>query len=262
MKNESKALSWAIIAMMLMSFLIPKAVHTQENRFGYGNYSDGSGDTLLYRIVFPDYDTSATYPLVIFLHGSGERGDDNKAQLKWGVQNFATDENLVLHPAIIVAPQCPEEERWSHFTGFRSDEGLRLQPQPSDPMKMVIELIHHLIKTAPVDTTRIYITGLSMGGMGTFDAIQRYPDLFAAAIPVAGGGDPAQASRIVDLPLWVFHGAKDTSVDPNYSREMIHALWKLGSHPGYTEYPDTGHFSWLATYSDPKVMAWLFRQHK
>lgn len=234
----------------------------QTARFSYAAYENEGGDSLLYRIVHPDYDTTASYPLVVFLHGSGERGNDNEAQLKWGVLNFATDEALVEHPAIIVAPQCPKGLRWSNFSGFGSKEGLRLQPEASLPMKLVIDLIHHLIKTDRVDPNRIYITGLSMGGLGTYDAIERYPNLFAAAIPVAGGGDPTKAARIVDVPIWDFHGAMDPAVDPRYSRQMIKALWKLGGHPGYTEYPNVGHFSWLAAYSDPKVIAWLFRQHK
>lgn len=262
MKNKFSVLKRGLILFLPLFFMASKVSKAQTDRFAYAKYTSDSGDTLLYRIVHPDYDTTTTYPLVIFLHGSGERGNDNEAQLKWGVLNFATDENLVLHPAVIVAPQCPKGERWSNFTGFDSPEGLRLQPQPSKPMELVIGLIHQLIEKDRVDPRRIYITGLSMGGLGTYDAIERYPDLFAAAIPVAGGGDPTKASRIVNLPVWDFHGAEDAAVDPVYSREMIMALWKLGGHPGYTEYPNTGHFSWLAAYSDPKVLAWLFRQRK
>jgi predicted peptidase len=250
---------FAIGCLSVMSIQTAKA---QTARFNYAKYISG-GDTLNYRILFPDYDTLRKYPLVIFLHGSGERGSDNKAQLKWGVLNFATDQAMVAHPAIIVAPQCPTDSSWSNFTGFRGhDQLLHLLPEPTTPMKLVIDLIHQLIKTAPVDTNRIYITGLSMGGFGTYDAIERYPDLFAAAIPVAGGGDPSKAPLIAHIPIWDFHGAEDAAVDPKYSREMINALLKAGAHPGYTVYPETGHFSWLAAYSDPQVLNWLFRQHK
>ncbi|MGH2643112.1 MAG: prolyl oligopeptidase family serine peptidase [Chitinophagaceae bacterium] len=241
-------------------FCVP--AHGQESRFGFAKYTDGQGDTLNYRILYPDYDTMRKYPLVIFLHGSGERGDDDKAQLKWGVMNFAGDQMMIEHPAIIVAPQCPEHEQWSNFTGFRKDEILQLLPDPSKPMQLVIGLIHELIKRAPVDTNRIYITGLSMGGFGTYDAIERYPHLFAAAIPVAGGGDPSKAYLIAHLPIWDFHGAEDAAVNPKYSREMINALLKTGGHPGYTVYPGVGHFAWLGAYSDPIVLNWLFRQHK
>jgi predicted peptidase len=114
----------------------------------------------------------------------------------------------------------------------------------------------------PVDTNRIYITGLSMGGFGTYDAIERYPGLFAAAVPVCGGGDITKVSAIVHLPIWIFHGAEDPAVNPSYALDMLAALTKAGAHPGLTQYPEVGHFSWLGAYSDPLMMEWLFRQHK
>lgn len=254
-------IKYILIAILLLAGSYHFA-DAQTSRFGYGHFTDGQGDTLNYRILSPDYDTMRTYPLVIFLHGSGERGNDNEAQLKWGVQNFATDQMMEQHPAIVIAPQCPDNQQWASFNDFRSSGEMRLQPKPSSSMRLLIGLIHKMIKQQPVDTNRIYITGLSMGGFGTYDAIERYPNLFAAAIPVAGGGDPSKAALIAHIPLWDFHGAEDAAVDPRYSRVMMEALWKAGGHPGYTEYPGVGHFSWLGAYSDPAVLAWLFRQHK
>lgn len=219
------------------------------------------GDTLLYRRLFPDYDTLRKYPLVIFLHGSGERGNDNEAQLKWGVQNFATDEMMRLHPAFVIAPQCPGGNHWSNFTN--SNHGpMSLLPEPSEPMKLVIALIREAEKNLPVDTNRIYITGLSMGGFGTYDAIERYPNMFAAAVPVCGGGDETKAALIAHIPIWIFHGSEDPTVNPQYSLNMTEALRKSGAHPALTMYPETGHFSWIAAYSDRAMMEWLFRQHK
>lgn len=246
--------------LLLLAFVL--SANAQVSRFGYGYFTNSQNDTLRYRILTPDYDTMRTYPLVIFLHGSGERGNDNEAQLKWGVGNFATDQNMVLYPAIIIAPQCPEHQQWANFKVYSSSAGMQLQSEPSPSMKLLIGLVHKLIKDMPVDTNRIYITGLSMGGFGTYDAIERYPNLFAAAMPVAGGGDPSKASLIAHIPIWDFHGAEDAAVDPRLSRIMMEALWKAGAHPGYTEYPGVGHFSWLHAYSDPVVLAWLFRQHK
>jgi predicted peptidase len=101
-----------------------------------------------------------------------------------------------------------------------------------------------------------------MGGFGTYDAIERYPNLFAAAMPVCGGGDVSKASTIARIPIWILHGAEDASVDPHFSTAMAEALMKAGAHPGFTQYPEVGHFSWLAAYSDPLVLEWLFRQHK
>ena len=230
---------------------------SQSSRFSYNKYIE-KGDTLNYRQLFPDADTLRKYPLVIFLHGSGERGNDNEAQLKWGVMNFATDQNMMQHPAFVIAPQCPEKISWSNFS--RTD--MRLQPTPTRPMELLIGLIHQMVKTSAIDSNRIYITGLSMGGYGTYDAIERYPRLFAAAVPVCGGGDTSRAASIAHLPIWIFHGAEDPAVNPIYSLNMLQALTRAGAHPGFTQYPESGHFSWLGAYSDALMMEWLFRQHK
>ncbi len=99
-----------------------------------------------------------------------------------------------------------------------------------------------------------------MGGFGTFDAISRHPNLFAAAVPVCGGGDPSKASTIAHIPLWIFHGALDHTVSPILSQNMLEALTKVGGNPGFTQYPEAGHFSWIAAYSDTMMMDWLFKQ--
>jgi len=229
-----------------------------SSRFSFNNYGNDKGDSLLYRQLFPDADTLRRYPLVIFLHGSGERGNDNEAQLKWGVMNFATDQSMMLHPAFVIAPQCPQNLSWSNFS--RAD--MKLQSTPAKPMELLTGLIHQLIKTRRIDSNRIYITGLSMGGYGTYDAIERYPDLFAAAVPVCGGGDASKAAVIAHIPIWIYHGAEDPAVNPVYSLDMLQALTKAGAHPGFTQYPEVGHFSWLGAYSDQLMIEWLFRQHK
>ncbi len=249
------------IFLMLIIFCAA-TTFSQTVRFSIEKYINSSGDTLLYRQLYPDSDTFRKYPLVIFLHSSGERGKDNEAQLKWGVMNFATDQTMKLHPAFVIAPQCPENISWSNFSRSKNNTELFLQPSPSKPMELLISLIHKLIKTLPIDTTRIYITGLSMGGFGTFDAIERYPNLFAAAVPVCGGGDLSKASLISHIPIWIFHGAEDPAVNPILSLNMTEALTKAGAHPGFTQYPEVGHFSWLGAYSDLAMIEWRFRQHR
>ncbi len=239
-----------------------RTAFSQKSVFSYGKYTNGKGDTLNYRQLSPDYDTLRKYPLVIFLHGSGERGNDNESQLKWGVMNFASDQNMIKYPAIVIVPQCPEKMEWANFSRKKNSREKLLQPEPTKPMELLIALIQQTIKKMPVDTNRIYITGLSMGGYGTYDAIERYPDLFAAAVPVCGGGDVLKAVLIAHIPIWVFCGAEDAAVSPLYSLDMIEALTKAGAHPGFTQYPEVGHFSWLGAYSDPLMMQWLFRQHK
>lgn len=262
--NKTKMNFKSISLLGAFQFLISiSAVFSQSSsKFSMQKYGNDKGDTLQYRLLSPDANQMRKYPLIIFLHGSGERGSDNEAQLKWGVMNFANDQNMIQHPAIVIAPQCPEKSFWSNFTRTKVSADARLESTPSKPMELLIGLIHQLIKTMPIDSNRIYITGLSMGGFGTFDAIERYPDLFAAAVPVCGGGDITRAGSISHIPIWIFHGAEDPSVAPSYGQEMFDALIKAGAHPGFTQYPEVGHFSWIAAYTDPLMIEWLFRQHK
>ena len=254
-----KLLESNVITVLILIFCLSNITSSfsQPSLFSYEEYTNKEGDTLKYRQLVSDYALDVTYPLVIFLHGSGERGDDNEAQLKWGVMNFASSENMKLHPSIVIAPQCPNDMSWDNF----SQEDMSLQSEPTKPMKLLLELINKSINDLPIDTSRIYMTGLSMGGSGTFDAVSRYPDLFAAAVPVCGGGDVKTASSIAHIPMWIFHGAKDGAV-PILSQNMLDALTKAGAHPGFTQYPEVGHFSWIAAYSDNMMMEWLFNQRK
>jgi len=237
------------------------SVHSQQSLWSKEIYKNANGDSLLYRQLYPDANRVRKYPLVIFLHGSGERGNDNEAQLKWGAHNFASDKNLTLYPAFVIAPQCPTGAGWANISSRSRDE-LTMAPAPSKTMELLMELIQQTVKKFPVDTSRIYITGLSMGGFGTFDAISRYPNLFAAAVPVCGGGDLSKVPLIKNIPMWIVTGAEDSSVSPVYSIEMTRALQKAGAHPGFTQYPEVGHFSWIMAYSDALIMEWLFRQRK
>jgi len=252
--NHIKSIFFFSVAVFCLN---TQFAFSQSSRFSFEKYIVDK-DTLLYRQLFPDANNLRKYPLVIFLHGAGERGNDNEAQLKWGVMNFSADQNMMSHPAIVIAPQCPRSMNWSNFS--RSD--MKLQPTPAKPMELLIGLIQKLIRTFPVDSNRIYITGLSMGGYGTYDAIERYPHLFAAAVPVCGAADTSKVTSIVHLPIWIVHGAEDPAVNPQFSLDMLNALTNAGAHPGFTQYPESGHFSWLGAYSDALIMEWLFRQHK
>jgi predicted peptidase len=247
---------------LLLSFILLTGIASaQHHLFEKAVYKHPSGDSLRYRFLFPDANRERKYPLVIFLHGSGERGTDNEAQLKWGALSFASEDNMKKFPAFVVAPQCPPTQGWANMSGWETGN-IKMLDQPSKSMEMVIGLVRQMIKNFPVDTNRIYITGLSMGGFGTFDAIMRYPDLFAAAVPVCGGGDISKAALISKLPIWIMTGAEDPAVPSDKLLEMAQALGKAGGKPGYTQYPEVGHFSWIHAYSDPMLMPWLFRQRK
>jgi predicted peptidase len=247
-----------ILLSVYLFTLTAKGLVAQVSLFSYEHYVNGAGDTLQYRQLLSDYDPVSKYPLLIFLHGMGEWGDDNESQLKWGVMNFATAEVMKTYRPIVIAPQLRVDQDWDSFSG----ENLNYKNEPRKPMKMLRELIDQKIAELPIDTNRIYITGLSMGGFGTYDAIMRYPDLFAAAVPVCGGGDVKKAKDIAHIPIWIFQGALDDVVPPQNSLKMVEALMYEGAHPGYTLLPETGHFSWLAAYSDSMMIDWLFSQRK
>ena len=211
----------------LLTFLLcvtsASLAHAQPSRFSREKYVENV-DTLSYRMLFPDANRQRKYPLVIFLHGSGERGSDNDAQLKWGVMNFATDQNMLAHPAIVIAPQCPEHQTWSSMTPDKSGKGMTLNAEPSKQMRLLIGLIRQLETTMPV----------TLRGPRT----------------------------LVHIPMWIYLGAEDPAVNPLYGLAMFEALTNAGAHPGFTQYPEVGHFSWLGAYSDPLMFEWLFRQHK
>lgn len=220
-----------------------------------------NGKALKYRLIKPmGYKFGKKYPLVLFLHGAGERGDDNASTLKHAAKDFADLERRAKYPAYVVIPQCPTDRRWSEVDW--SKDASALPEEPSDPMRNIKELLDEMVENAGVDPNRIYITGLSMGGYGTWDAIARYPDYFAAAAPICGGGDPKTVSKFKSLPVWCFHGAKDSVVKVGRSREMVDALKAVGSPVQYTEYPEAQHDSWTVTYANPELYAWLFSQRR
>ncbi|MEC9092261.1 MAG: prolyl oligopeptidase family serine peptidase [Planctomycetota bacterium] len=229
-------------------------------RFEKSKFQD-SKKTLLYRILKPrQAEATKRYPLVIFFHGAGERGQDNTAQLVHGMKDFASDANRKNYPAFVVAPQCPRGQQWVDVPwGAKSH---RMPETPSESMRLAIALVDSLVQSHPIDPRKIYVTGLSMGGYGTFDAICRRPDLFAAALPICGGGDEALASRIQTIPLWAVHGDADQVVLPSRSTNMVAALQKAGGKPKLTLLKGVGHNSWTSTYSDPATFRWLFQQSK
>jgi predicted peptidase len=207
-------------------------------------------------------DKEEKYPLVMLLHGIGERGDDNEVQLKWGAKKFASDENRVKYPCFVAVPQCPKNDFWASALRDLAKD-FKMSEEPTLALQLTLELIGILQDEFPqIDPDRLYITGLSMGGFGTWEAIQRKPDLFAAAVPICGGGDVSKAGPLKKLPIWVFHGAKDQLVNPKWSRDMVEAIKKAGGDPKYTEYPSIDHFSWIPAYSDPELFRWLFNQKK
>jgi len=173
-------------------------------------YESETHAKLPYRLFVPagSNESGKRYPLVLFLHGAGERGSDNASQLRHGVRDFVSPESQAKRPAFVLAPQCAKGLWWSSKSS----------------LDLVFDLLASVRKSYPIDSERIYITGLSMGGFGTWAAITRRPGLFAAAIPICGAGDPKSASKLVNIPIWAFHGDADRAVNVEESKKMIAAI--------------------------------------
>jgi predicted peptidase len=234
----------------------------QNGFFQRAIYSDAKGQKLPYQLAVPNLPKTkkAVAPLVVFLHGSGERGTQNHEQMRNGVHAFCEAWVREQHPHYLLVPQCPPEERWG---GTSKDWQTLFQDEPTEPGRMVIELIEKMLRDHPdIDPKRVYITGLSMGGFGTFDLLMRRPDLFAAGLPVCGGGDPRYAEKIKQIPLWIVHGGLDDVVLPRCSRQIVDALEKIGGNVKYTEYSTIYHDVWNVAYYNPAVLEWLFAQRR
>lgn len=219
-------------------------------------------NTAKYRLLAPDdVQTEAKFPLVLFLHGAGERGVDNKKQLLYLPDVLATEESRKKYPCFAAAPQCPPNMKWVDLPW--EEETSKPQPPISAPMKMVLAILDEVLHTWPIDPARVYLTGLSMGGYGSWDLAMRRPTHFAALAPLCGGGDESQAGVIKDLPTWAVHGDKDTAVPVARSRNMIKALEAAGGKPKYTELAGIGHNCWTKAYSpDFGLLDWMFQQRR
>ena len=260
----------ALKSFLKLSFLLTFfsfSAHSQDlSMYHKKEFSSTAGTKLPYRILFPEnYDQTKKYPLILVLHGAGERGGDNEKQLVHGSKLFLDSVVRREYPAIVVFPQCPEESYWSSVTIDREKLPLALDfnyAQPiTSPLNDAISLIESLKETEGVNEKRIYITGLSMGGMGTFEAVHRFPDMFASALPICGGGDTVGYKK-VKTPFWVFHGTDDAVVDVEYSRAMVDKLKDLKVKVKYTEYPGVNHNSWDNAFAEPDFLKWMFKNKK
>ncbi len=197
--------------------------------------------TLKYLIYLPkDYDQKESWPVLLFLHGSGERGDNLDLVKKHGPPKLiGTGKQF---PLIVVSPQCPNGRWW---------EAVELAT-----------LLDEIVEKYKVDQDRIYVTGLSMGGFGTWSLAEYQPNRFAAIVPICGGGEVYWSETLAHLPVWAFHGAKDTAVPTERSKQMVEALKKDGGNPKFTIYPDAGHDSWTQAYNTPELYEWLLQQKR
>lgn len=223
------------------------------------------GDSLQYRLLRPEGERPGKrYPLVLFLHGAGERGSDNEKQLTHGGQMFLNPVNRERYPAFVLAPQCPETGYWAYPA--RPTSFLPAAMPFHEPVPPVFQILKELVDTyltlPEVDTSRVYIIGLSMGGMATYDLVIRYPDVFAAAIPICGTVNPARLKPAKPVAFRIFHGDADNVVPVEGSRQAYQALKRAGASVEYIEFPGCDHGSWTPAFRTPDFMEWLFKQQK
>jgi predicted peptidase len=207
------------------------------------------------------------YPLVIFLHGAGSKGFDNEQPLEIGGRFFLRDSIRRNYPAYILFPQCPEIDLWAYFTNVPGPGNNRIvfpfNKNPTEVSGALMMLIDSLIHADRIDTRRIYICGLSQGGMGVLDLVARYPYVFAAGISMCGAGDAKTSKRFAGkTSLWLFHGDSDPVIPVQFSRDYFRRLKNLNADVRYTEYPGVQHNCWMNAFKEPDFMNWLFSRYK
>ena len=234
----------------------------------YSIYSSDDSEMILpYRFYVPaDYNEDTAYPVFLFLHGAGERGTDNEAQLRNVMQILFNDLDSPIYQAIVIVPQCPgyhgdpDDYKWVDTDWEQGDYRIG-DVAESEPMKLVVGLLEEIKEDYSTNEDRYYVMGLSMGGYGTWDIIMRNTDMFAGAVPICGAGDSTVASRLVDLPIWAFHGDKDEVVPVEGTRAMVEAIQAAGgTRIQYDEIPGGTHNVWNYAAEKEGLIDWLFSQ--
>lgn len=244
---------------------LPAVTPVQEEMEGRTEarvWTSPDGGTFRYRWHEPKApEAGRTYPFVILMHGAGERGTNNIAQLQWGAKDLFDYLDGKKEEFFFVAGQVPENRRWVEVDW--NLQAHRLPKEPSETMRLQIAFLEKLFAERPeIDRSRVYVTGVSMGGYGTWDLLCRKPDWFAAAMPICGGADVSQAWKLREIPIWMFHGDRDTVVPFVRSRLMTAALWACDGNVKYTEYPGVGHDSWRRAYGTSANFDWLFSNRR
>tara|TARA_B110000003_G_scaffold74195_1_gene75746 strand:+ start:7846 stop:8625 length:780 start_codon:yes stop_codon:yes gene_type:complete len=222
-------------------------------------------DTLNYRVLKPlDYDPKKQYPVHLFLHGSGERGNNNSSQLTHGGKLFLKKENREKYNSWVIFPQCKENDRWPSLSSDLWNKNLENKIiEPNESLGLVIKMMDEFIERKEVNKNKIYVSGLSMGGMGTFELLFRRPNMFAAATPICGNGITQLAKLYADkVPLWIFHGSDDKVITPKHSLKMAKAIINSGGSPRMTLYENVGHDSWNNAFAEKDFLKWIHSKSK
>ncbi|SDM56013.1 prolyl oligopeptidase family serine peptidase [Pedobacter antarcticus] len=254
-------------ACFIISLLFSISCQAQEfSKYEKEIYTEGK-DTLAYRILMPEnFDPAKKYPVLFFLHGSGERGSDNSSQLTHGGNLFLKSEVRKNFPAIIIFPQCAQSSYWSNViiapTGSNERFDFQKGGKPTKSMHALLGLVNQTLKKPYVNLNQVYVGGLSMGGMGTYEILRRKPKTFAAAFSICGGDNVANVEKYKNVPLWIFHGSKDDVVNPAFSKSIANQLKIIGKEVKFTVYPEANHNSWDSAFAEPELLAWLFSHQK
>jgi predicted peptidase len=219
-----------------------------------------ANDTLPYRLLKPEVNLEGPFPLVLFLHGAGERGRDNVKHTQYIDKLFLDSAHRQKFPCYLVAPQCPPEVKWTDMKWKETEH--RQSAEPTWPIKRTKHLVDSLIRVLNVDTSRIYVTGLSMGGYGTFDFCARYGKVVAAAAPVCGGYDVNAIYAMEHISFRMYHGAQDMVVPVANSQKMAEAMRKKKIDVQYIELPEVKHDAWLNAYKSSELLEWLFSKRQ
>lgn len=257
-----KLLSLAILSLFMLQYSSAQ----DKSMFSKEIFIAGN-DTLLYRMLLPEnFDPAKKYPVLMFLHGAGERGNDNEAQLMHGSKLFLRSDIRRDFPAIVVFPQCPKNDFWANvkFGDGKSGDrfGFQKGGEPGKAMQLLLGLQTYLKSKNYTDNSRFYVGGLSMGGMGTFEILRRKPKAFAAAFAICGGDDIGNVKKYKNVPLWIFHGGKDTTVPLSKSEAVVNELKRLNRPVKFTVYPEAGHNSWDPAFAEPEFLSWIFSQKR
>lgn len=236
------------------------------NKYEKGMFIKGR-DSIQYRILYPEnFSQHKKYPILFVLHGSGERGNDNHSQLVHGGALFLKEAVRKQFPAIVVFPQCTSDSYWANVR-FTTEDGKRnfnfqQKGEPTKSMQGLLGLLNSFLEKPFVDHKKVYVGGLSMGAMGTYELLRRKPKTFAAAFAICGGDNVANVQKYQHVPLWIFHGERDNVVPVTLATTIANQLVVLGKPAKLTLYPEADHNSWDSAFAEPELLPWLFSNHK
>ena len=264
MKNK---LTYFLVLLFLCFFSSSISFGQEYDKYKKQLFTVGK-DTLKYRILYPrNFSEHKKYPVILFLHGAGERGNDNKTQLVHGGDLFLKKDIREKFPSIVIFPQVPKDDYWANVEVERDVHPFKLdfhqQGAPTRSLSLAMKLMDSITSKKFVNKNKIYVAGLSMGGMGTYEILSRKPNMFAAAIAICGAADSSIVKKYQpNLDIWIFHGLKDDIVNPKYAMTMARVINSYGGNAKLSLYPNDNHNSWDSALAEPNLLPWLFSKSK